>query len=144
MDQRHPQSFATRNKENYLRAKAAYNARDLDACVAYYAPDHQIMSKPTPRGREHIRKFFEETFATWPDIRIEVENALAEDDWVMGRSLTTATHANAVMGVPATDRTIETSFWDLHRFNDEGLIIQTWNLMDSLSIMKQLGLLPSR
>lgn len=144
MDNNQPHSSAQRNKQNYLKAKTAYNARDLDSCIAYYAPDHQIMSKPTPSGREHIRKFFEETFATWPDIQIDVENVLAEDDWVMGRSITTATHSNPVMGVAATNKTIETTFWDLHRFNDEGLIVQTWNLMDSLSIMKDLGLLRSR
>lgn len=139
-----PHSVAQRNKQSYLRAKDAYNMRDLDTCIAHYAPDHQIMSKPTPRGREHIRKFFEETIATWPDIRIVVENALAEDDWVMGRSISTATHSSPALGVPATHKTIETAFWDLHRFNDEGLIIQTWNLMDGLSMMKQLGLMPSR
>jgi steroid delta-isomerase-like uncharacterized protein len=144
MDQRQSHSVAQRNKQTYLRAKDAYNARDLDACIAHYAPDHQIMSKPMPRGKEHIRKFFEESFATWPDIRIVVANALAEDDWVMGRSITTATHSHPVMGVPATHKTIETTFWDLHRFNEEGLIVETWNLMDSLSIMSQLGLMPSR
>jgi len=131
-----------RNKANYLAAKAAFNARDLDRCLAHYAPDHQIMSKPTPPGREHIRTFFEGTFATWPDIQIVVENALAEDDWVMGRSLTTATHRATVMGVLATGKKIETSFWDLHRFDENGLIAQTWNLMDSLTILQQLGVVP--
>lgn len=133
---------AIRNKANYLAAKAAYNARDLDGCLAHYAPGHQIMSKPTPPGREHIRTFFEGTFATWPDIQIVVENALAEDDWVMGRSISTATHTATVMGVPATGKRIVTSFWDLHRFDEDGLIAQTWNLMDSLAVMQQLGVVP--
>lgn len=144
MSDNRTQSITQRNKQNYLKAKAAYNARDLDACAAYYADDHQIMSTPTPPGREHIRKFFEDTFAAWPDIRLVVENAVAEDDWVVGRSIATATHSNAVMGVAASNKPIETTFWDLHRFNAEGLIAQTWNLMDSLSIMKQLGLIPTR
>jgi steroid delta-isomerase-like uncharacterized protein len=140
----HPMSDtrAARNKASYLAAKAAYNARDLDRCLAHYAPGHQIMSKPTPPGREHIRAFFEGTFAAWPDIQIVVENALAEDDWVMGRSISTATHRATVMGVPATGKTIVAGFWDLHRFDEEGLIAQTWNLMDSLSIMQQLGVVP--
>lgn len=34
-----------------------------------------------------------------------------------------------------------TTFCDLHRFDDEGSIIETWNLMDSLAIMQQLGML---
>lgn len=32
---------------------------------------------------------------------------------------------------------------DLHRFDDAGLIVQTWNLMDGLALVHQLGLLPS-
>jgi steroid delta-isomerase-like uncharacterized protein len=144
MNQEDAISRAQRNKANYLAAKAAYNARDLDRCLAFYAADHRIMSKPAPPGREHIRAFFEGTFATWPDIRIVVENAVAEGDWVMGRSITTATHRATVMGVAATHKKVETSFWDLHRFNQEGLIAETWNLMDSLTIMQQLGLVPSR
>ena len=135
-------TVAVRNKANYLAAKAAYNARDLDRCLAHYAPDHQIMSRPTPPGRQHIRAFFEATFATWPDIQLVVENAVAEGDWVMGRSISTATHSATVMGVPATGKKIQTSFWDLHRFDEDGLIAQTWNLMDSLTIMQQLGVVP--
>jgi predicted ester cyclase len=46
------------------------------------------------------------------------------------------------MGVPATGKKIVTSFWDLHRFDEDGLIAQTWNLMDSLAIMQQLGVVP--
>jgi predicted ester cyclase len=130
---------AMRNKTNYLAAKAAYNARDLDRCLAYYAPDHQIMSKPTPPGREHIRAFFEGTFATWPDVQIVVVNAVAEGDWVMGRSISTATHSAPVLGVAPTGKKIESAFWDLHRFNEQGLIVQTWNLTDNLSITQQLG-----
>jgi predicted ester cyclase len=133
---------AMRNKTSYLAAKAAYNARDLARCLAYYAPDHQIMSKPTPKGREHIRAFFETTFATWPDVQIVVVNALAEGDWVMGRSLSTATHSATVMGVAPTGKKIESAFWDLHRFNEQRLIAQTWNLTDNFSIMQQLGVVP--
>ena len=135
-----PSDKPARNKANYLAAKAAYNARDLDKCIAHYAPDHQIMSRPTPPGRQHIRAFLENTFTTWPDIQLVVENALAEGDWVMGRSVSTSTHTATVMGVPATGKIIRTSFWDLHRFDEHGLIAQTWNLTDSLSIMQQLGL----
>jgi predicted ester cyclase len=119
---------ADRNKTNYLNAKAAFNRNDIDACIAYYAVDHQIMSAP---------------HQTWPDIQIVVEHAVAEGDWVMGRSVTTATHTTAMFGVQPTHKRIETTFWDLHRFNHEGLIVETWNLRDNLAVMAQLGLMPA-
>jgi predicted ester cyclase len=67
---------------------------------------------------------------------------VAENDWVMGRSAIIATHTTAVMGVQPTHKRIDATFWDLHRFNDQGLIVETWNLRDNLAIMEQLGLLP--
>jgi steroid delta-isomerase-like uncharacterized protein len=135
-------STPTRNKANYLAAKQAYNARDLDATIAFYAPDHRIMSGAARPGREHIRAFLEGTLAAWPDLRLDVATAVAEDDWVMGRCVVTARHVATVMGVPPTGKEVETTFWDLHRFDEDGLISQTWNLMDSLTIMQQLGRLP--
>ena len=132
-----------RNKANYIAAKQAFDARDLDRCLAFYARDHQIMSRPTPPGREHIRAFLERTLAAWPDLRMEVAHVVAEGEWVMGRCVVTATHTTAVMGVPPTGKPVATTFWDLHRFDDAGLIVQTWNLMDSLSLLQQLGSLPA-
>ena len=131
-----------RNKAHYLAAKAAYNARELDRCLEFYARDHQIMSRQSPPGREQIRAFLEGTLTGWPDLQLEVAHVVAEDDWVMGRCVVTATHTTAVMGVAPTGKHVETTFWDLHRFDDAGLIVQTWNLMDSLTLMQQLGLLP--
>ena len=135
--------MSARNKANYIAAKAAFNARELDLCLTFYAQEHQIMSRPSPPGREQIRAFLEATLAGWPDLRLEVAQVVAEDDWVMGRSIATATHTTAVMALPPTGKQVVTTFWDLHRFDDTGLIVQTWNLMDSLAMMQQLGLVPA-
>jgi predicted ester cyclase len=134
----------SRNKANYLAAKALFNARDLDGCAAHYAPEHRVHAAAGAPAAPPIRTFFEQTIATWPDIEINVEHAVAEDDWVMGRSVARATHAVALMGIAPTNKVVETTFWDLHRFNAEGQIVETWNLMDGLSIMRQIGALPGR
>ncbi len=138
-----PAAIAARNKASYLSAKAAFNRNDIEACLAYYAADHQIMSRPSPRGREQIAAFFEGSHRSWPGIRIDVEHAVAEGDFVMGRCVTTATHTTTVFGVPPTGKRIEAAFWDLHRFDDQGRIIETWNLMDTFAIMAQMGLVPT-
>ena len=140
----HPACNPSRNKQNYLTAKALFNARDIAGCVAHYAPEHKVQSAAGSPAAPPIKVFFEQTIATWPDIEISVAHAVAEDDWVMGRSVARATHAVAVMGIEPTHKTIETTFWDLHRFDAEGLIVESWNLMDGLAILRQLGALPSR
>jgi predicted ester cyclase len=134
---------AARNKANYLSAKAAFNRNDLDACMAYYSVDHQIMSRPVPRGRDQIKAFLAGSRQTWPDIQLVVEHAIAEDDWVMGRSAVIATHSTKVYGVEPTHKRVESTFWDLHRFDNDGLIVETWNLRDNLTILEQLGLAPA-
>lgn len=137
-----PAAMAARNKSSYLSAKAAFNSNDIEACLAFYSETHQVMSRPSQKGRSEIREFFASTRQAWPDIQIVVEHAVAENDWVMGRSRATATHTTPVLGVQPTLARIETTFWDLHRFDEDGLIVETWNLMDSLAVMGQLGILP--
>jgi steroid delta-isomerase-like uncharacterized protein len=133
--------IAARNKDNYLKAKAAFNNKRVDECVLFYSPDHEVKSKQSEKGRTGIQNFLEGLHQTWPDIQVTVEHCVAEDNWVMGRSVATATHSQEVLGVQPTGKTIIATFWDLHRFDEDGLIIETWNLMDNLSIMQQIGLL---
>ena len=135
--------IAARNKENYLKAKAAFNAKDMAGCMSFYAPDHQIRSRDGGPGREHIEQLLTSMHEAWSDLQVIVEHAVAEGDWVMGHCKTIAIHAKAVMGVAPTNRRIQTAFWDLHRFNERGQIVETWNLTDSLAIMQQLGLVAS-
>jgi predicted ester cyclase len=131
---------ARRNKSNYLKAKEAFNQNKIADCVAFYAVDHQVKSKQSKKGREGIQKFLESMLLTWPDIRITVEHVVAEGNWVMGRSIATATHSQVVLNVQPTHKNIIAPFWDLHLFNNDGLIVETWNLMDDLAIMQQIGL----
>jgi predicted ester cyclase len=141
MDDLNKFETAARNKANYLKAKEAFNNKRVDQCVLFYATDHEVRSKQSEKGRDGIQKFLEGLHQAWPDIQITVEHSVAEDNWVMGRSVAAATHSQVVLGVEPTGKKITATFWDLHLFNEEGLIIETWNLMDNLAIMQQIGLL---
>jgi predicted ester cyclase len=133
--------FTQRNKTNYLKAKEAFNQSRLAECISFYDPEHEVKSKQSEKGRAGIEKFLTGMQQTWPDIQITVEHVVAEDNWVMGRSVATATHSQVVSGVQPTQKVITATFWDLHKFNEAGLISETWNLLDNLAIMQQIGLL---
>lgn len=137
-------AISSRNKENYLKAKAAFNRKDMAGCMSYYAPNHHMRSRDVGPGRQHIERFLSSMHETWSDLVIVVEQAVAEDDWVVGRCTTTATHSKTVMGAAPTNRQVQATFWDMHRFDADGRIVETWNLMDSLTIMQQLGLVPTQ
>jgi predicted ester cyclase len=143
VEERSPRAISARNKENYLKAKAAFNRKDMAGCMSYYAPHHHIRSRDVGPGRQHIERLLSSMHESWPDLVIVVEHAVAEDDWVVGRCTTTATHARTVMGAAPTNRQVQATFWDMHRFDADGLIVETWNLLDSLAIMQQLGLVPT-
>jgi predicted ester cyclase len=143
MTEAEAQANAQRNKENYLKAKAAFNEKNMAECMSYYALDHQIRSRPVGPGREHIEQFLSSMHDNWSDLKIVVDHAIAERDWVAGRCTSTAIHSKPVMGVAPTNKEVRTTFWDMHRFNADGKIAETWNVMDSVAIMQQLGLLPS-
>jgi predicted ester cyclase len=132
---------AARNKRHYLEAKEAFNAGDLDACIAFYAEDHRIRSQDVAPGRHHIRDFLAGMREAWGDLQIIVEHAVAEGDWVMGHCRSTAVHSRAVMGIEPTGRRIKATFWDLHLFDSNGLIAETWNISDRAAIMSQLSAL---
>ena len=136
-------AIAARNKDNYLQAKAAFNRKDMAGCMSYYALDHQMRSRDVGPGRQHIERFLSSMHESWPDLVIVVDHAVAEDDWVAGRCTSTATHAKPMMGAAPTNRKVQATFWDVHRFDADGRIVETWNLMDSLAIMQQLGLVPT-
>ena len=144
MDEQDGRAICARNKDHYLKAKAAFNRKDMAGCMRYYARDHQIRSRDVGPGRQHIERFLSSMHESWPDLVIEVDHAVAEDDWVVGRCTTTATHTRTVMGVAPTGRQVQAKFWDMHRFDADGLIVETWNLLDSLAIMQQLGLVPAQ
>ena len=135
---------ASRNKHNYLQAKAAFNRKDMASCMSYYAPEHHLRSRDVGPGRHHIEQFLSSMHESWPDLVIVVEHAVAEDDWVDGRCTTTATHPKTVMGAAPTHRQVQATFWDMHRFDADGHIVETWNLLDSLAILQQLGRVPTQ
>ena len=143
VEERSQRAISSRNKENYLNAKAAFNRKDMAGCMGYYAPDHRMSSRDVGPGRQHIERFLSSMHESWTDLEIVVEHVVAEDDWVAGRCTTRATHAKTAMGAAPTNRRVQASFWDMHRFDADGRIVETWNLMDSLAIMQQLGLVPT-
>ncbi len=76
-----------------------------------------------------------------PDMRIRVNQVLAERDLVSVYWTASGTNTQAGMGFPATGRKIKIDGMTLFRFK-EGRICEEWSVWDMLSVMRQLGLFP--
>jgi predicted ester cyclase len=78
----------------------------------------------------------------FPDLHIAVEDMIAEGDKIVIRDTVTGTHKGELMGVPPTGNSVSYNEIFIFRFA-EGRVIETWGVVDVLSLMRQLGAIPA-
>ncbi len=76
-----------------------------------------------------------------PDMRVKVNQILADRDLVAVYWNVSGTNTQAGMGFPATGKKIKIDGMTIFRFK-AGKISEEWSVWDMLSVMRQLGLLP--
>jgi steroid delta-isomerase-like uncharacterized protein len=74
--------------------------------------------------------------------RFTVEDVVAEGDKVVVRWTNAGTHVAEFAGIPATGRSFTIAGIDVYRVAD-GAICEHWHVIDQLSMLGQLGLLPA-
>jgi len=127
------------------RAYDLINAGDIDGFGELIAEDvveHEEFPgiPPTKAG---VLQFFRMYRAAFPDLRMEPEDIIASGDKVVGRVRATGTNDGEFMGMPATGRAIDVDLIDIVRFEDDGLAHEHWGVIDSMTMMQQLGLVPA-
>jgi steroid delta-isomerase-like uncharacterized protein len=70
-----------------------------------------------------------------------IEDVIAESDRVVVRWTGSGKHVGEFMGIPPTGRSFTIAGIDIHRIED-GRIAEHWHVVDQLSLMQQLGLIP--
>jgi steroid delta-isomerase-like uncharacterized protein len=78
----------------------------------------------------------------FPDLHVTVEDLIAEGDKVVGRNTVTGTHQGEYMGPPPTGKPVTYNEIFVFRL-DAGRIAETCGVVDVLSQMKQLGIMPA-
>ena len=77
---------------------------------------------------------------SFPDMRMEIIELVAEGDSVVGRFTCSATHLGEWLGHPPTGRRFEAiDEVSIFRFR-EGRIVEAWGIEDNLTRLEQLGL----
>jgi predicted ester cyclase len=79
--------------------------------------------------------------AMLPDLKIVVEDVIADGDKVVSRYTSIATDTEGFMGRPPTGKVIRTPAIQIFRFHD-GKIAESWAVRDDLGTLVQLGHLP--
>ena len=121
------------------------NDQNPDSIDELYTPDF-VWHEPDQdiHGFEEARQFLSTYLTAFPDIRVSVEEAIAEGDKVVTRWTIRGTHQGELEEFgPPTGKQIEIKGITIHRIED-GKIAEEWERYDNLSIMQQLGLVPDQ
>jgi predicted ester cyclase len=119
----------------------------LDEIVAPDFLNHDALTtavKTEQTGIETLRQEIAATRAAFPDASITTEDLIAEGDKVVVRARMNATHQGPFMGIPATGKRISgITAISINRVVN-GKFVERWNLIDRLSLLQQLGLIPAK
>ncbi len=73
------------------------------------------------------------------DLKGAPSHILVDKDLVHVRSELEVTHSGNVFGIPATNKRIKLTAFDLHQFNEDGKIDKTWHLEDFYGAYSQIN-----
>ncbi|MYW62992.1 ester cyclase [Streptomyces sp. SID8379] len=115
-----------------------------EAMDAYFAPDLDFHT-PIPMdvtGIEALKRVWEILLRAFPDLRVTVEETIAQADKVVVRNTVTGTHLGEYRGRPATGKSVSYREIFIFRFAG-GRVVEIQGVVDVLSQLRQLGMVPS-
>ena len=122
-----------------------FNKRNLDVAAEVFADDyvsHHNDPVGLPPGPEGVRQFVTATVEGFPDITITVEDLFAEGDMAATRWMLAGTNTGPFFGNPATGKPAGWEGVAITRFAN-GKIAEDWYNFDQMSLLMQLGIIPS-
>ena len=135
---------AEENKAIYLRTVEYQNAGDLEASLAFTAPDALFNGQPF--GREGDRQRHEMLATAFPDTHYDIQELVAEGETLVARWRMTGTHEGELVGptmsVPPSGKRIDLWGMSLYRMED-GMAKEIWESFDMMEFLGQLGVLQS-
>ena len=111
----------------------------FDELIALSYVNHDIPA-PAP-GLEGFKMVIGMFLAAFPDMRVTIEEELAEDNKVITRGYFTGTHKGDFQGVPPTGKQIKVKYIDIWLVENDKLV-ENWVRLDELGMVQQLGVIP--
>ena len=112
----------------------------MDAFFEFLAPEYVEHLPTGDISLEQLKHYAPKFFAAFPDIRITVEDMIAEGDKVAVLVNWKATHQGEYMGVPPTGKKIDIIVAMIIKIVG-GRWVEFWNVTD-IRLAQQLGAVP--
>ena len=90
------------------------------------------------RGPRDYRPFYEAFRQGFPNLKVTIEDMVAEGDKVAARCSVRGTHEGDFLGREATQSPVEITGITIVRI-DNGKIVEAWNNFDFMTLYKQVG-----
>jgi steroid delta-isomerase-like uncharacterized protein len=114
-----------------------------DALAEVYADDFILHEAGEDIvGIEGLTQFVSMMRSAFPDLRITIEDDMAEGDEVVTRWIGQGTHQGELMGIAPTGNRVTITGITIHRIED-AKIVEEWSNWDALGLMQQIGAAPS-
>ena len=116
----------------------------VDLIDELLAPDYVNHSPGTPdqpTGPEGVKAVVSMFRSGMPDLRVTIDDMIAEGDKVATRYTVEGTHEGELFGVPPTGRRVSIESMTVERVSG-GKIIEHRRITDTLDMMQQLGVVP--
>jgi steroid delta-isomerase-like uncharacterized protein len=132
------------NKTTMRQYLGVFEEGNIDLLDEVLAPDyvnHTPATPDLPTGPEGVKGVVSMFRGGMPDLKVVVEDMIAEGDKVATRYTLEGTHEGELFGVPPTGRRLSIKSITVERVSD-GKIREHWRVTDSLDMMQQLGVVP--
>ena len=135
------------NKARYREfIEEVINKKNVGAINQYIAAEFTENTPPpgieVSPGREGMTMMINMLATGFPDSHATIDLLVAEGDLVVGRMTTTGTHAGDFMGMPASGKSFSMSEIHIIRMVN-GMAVEHWGNSDDMSMMMQLGAMPT-
>jgi len=138
------------NKVLIQRLYDALNTHDLSVVDEIIAEDwicHRGMGTSpdgaTLRGRDVFKQTALGNLQAFPDVTITIDDILADGDKVAFRLTMRGTFTGSFRGIPPTNKPM--SIWGINIYQiRDGQIVESWERTDTLNLMQQLGVIPTK
>jgi steroid delta-isomerase-like uncharacterized protein len=123
--------------------QVVWNGRDLTALKDFWTEDcvNHAMPGTDNRSLNALRiyhdSFFDDFFAAFPNIQIEIVQQVAEGDLIVSYITSKGKHSGTFYGIPPTGKNISTSVIRIDKIQD-GKIIEHWSVSDAAGLMQQI------
>jgi steroid delta-isomerase-like uncharacterized protein len=119
----------------------AWNKGRSEVIDDLVAPECLIYGLGDPlRGPGPFKEFHAQYRAAFPDLVIQVDQVVAEDDWTAQRFGGAGTHTGDALGVPATGNPISFTGMSFVRWRD-GRMIEAYNNVDFTEMHRATGVI---